>query len=420
MSKAIHRRCVIYFAGFDPSSPAHYHRKYMLHGAQQSTLTGYQLEVGDRYKKGPHMPAWNVKFTAPEQETHQDSTHTDYIFAQWDDIVRCHWTRLETTRNKLHWLKKFVATQWFYLKDGALLRMLRLSWPPVVALIAPMFLLLFTAIFWFITPFMGWHFLKASHIFSVPEWMYALLPAALMWFAVSCLLFKLVHHLEAKFHMLWLMHSYIFTCDLSQGKIPHLEQRLQEFGATIKNAVHNELYDEVLIVGHSSGAIMATSALAYAIESAPSLAMDASKTHVSLVTLGQCIPIYSSISAAVKYREQLASIAKTPGLTWVDFCAPSDGCSFAFVDVTASTNSSESIYCSKPKLLSPKIHTQFDAQDYKQLRRDRFELHFQYLHAGKIVGEYDYFSMTAGSQSLHARYGSMQSVSGYTKFQIFK
>jgi hypothetical protein len=421
MRESIRRRCVIYFSGFDPSGAAHYHRKYKLHAAQQSALSGYQLEVGNRHKEGSRLSTWVVKFTpSPSDAAHTGATQTDYIFALWDDIIRTHWGRLDTVNDKFNWLKKFIAAQWFYIQDGALLRMLKLSWPPVVALIAPLILLIMGCGIWLASPLAIWFLLNTNDATSALSLQIKLLCVALGWALLSLLLSKLVRSLEAKFHMLWLMHSYIFTHRLATQKVPDLELRLQEFGLAIRNALHSELYDEVLVVGHSSGAIMATSALAYAINATPTSSTPSTKTQLSLVTLGQCIPLLSSISMANAYRIQLASLAQTKGLTWIDFCAPSDGCSFAFVDVTIPADNMPAHYCSSPKMLSPKMHNLFSAQDYQQLCKNRFDLHFQYVHSSKLVGDYDYFNMTAGPLSLKARYGHMPSVNNYQKFKLFK
>jgi hypothetical protein len=421
MSKPVQRRCVIYFAGFDPNGSSHYHRKYKSQGALQSAVSNYSLEVGDRQKLGPHLSAWSVKFNAapsPAQET-TESTHTDYLFAQWDDIVRAHWARMGTLGEKWRWLKTFLATQWFFIQDGAVLRMLRLAWPPVVALVAPLLLLMAVLVAGLATPLVSWWTFTAWGVAQAAYFWQKMALTVAICLVISGLLVWLVRSLERKFHMLWLMRSYIFTYQQAHGLVPGLDARLQELGSVVRRTMDSGQYDEVLVVGHSSGAIMATAALAYAFDTPPDPKTNTHPAAVGLVTLGQCIPMLSSISIATKFRAQLKQIAQSNSITWVDFCAPSDGCCFAFVDATAPSGAANNLYSSQPKLLSPRLQTLFTAQDYQALCRHRFDLHFQYIHAGNLPGDYDYFAITAGPLDLHSRYALARSVTDYKKFRFF-
>jgi hypothetical protein len=421
MSKPVQRRCVIYFAGFDPNGSSHYHRKYKSQAALQSAVSGYSLEVGDRQKLGLHLSAWSVKFNAaplPAQET-TESTHTDYLFAQWDDIVRAHWARMGTLGEKWRWLKTFLATQWFFIQDGAVLRMLRLAWPPVVALVAPLLLLMAVLVAGLATPLVSWWTFTAWGVAQAAYFWQKMALTVAICLVISGLLVWLVRSLERKFHMLWLMRSYIFTYQQAHGLVPGLDARLQELGSVVRRTMDSGQYDEVLVVGHSSGAIMATAALAYAFDTPPDPKTNTHPAAVGLVTLGQCIPMLSSISIATKFRAQLKQIAQSNSITWVDFCAPSDGCCFAFVDATALSGAANNLYSSQPKLLSPRLQTLFTAQDYQALCRHRFDLHFQYIHAGNLPGDYDYFAITAGPLDLHSRYALARSVTDYKKFRFF-
>ena len=55
----------------------------------------------------------------------------------------------------------------------------------------------------------------------------------------------------------------------------------------------------------------------------------------------------------------------------------------------------------------------FHAAAYRRLKRDKFNLHFQYLMAGERVTDYDYFAITAGSRYLAQRYTQQPSVDTY-------
>jgi hypothetical protein len=418
MDSTFRRRCVFYFAGFDPSGPAHYHRLYKEQAAQQAALSGYQIEVGARRKKSEHLAAWEVT-TTPLKAQDNISTHTDYIFARWDDIVRTHWGLLSSLSAVLRFASAFFATQWYYLRTGALMQMLRLAWPPVVALVSPLVLVLVAVGVWLTAPWLGLGMLhKATSFGFALDWITQAVVLITFWVLITVSLFWLGRKLENKFHMLWLMRSYLFTRQVALGQVPELEDRLHVLADSIRQAQYSGDYDEVLLVGHSSGCIMATNTLAHC------LALPAPNTNkatqLSFVTLGQCLPMLSSLPAAHAFRTQLQTLSHQAALLWVDFSAPADGCCFALVNaVEVAVPAHQRGQCA-PKLLSPKLQTLFSPTDYQALRKKRFDLHFQYIKAGRIAGDYDYFALTAGNVSLKDRYANTPSVTDFTQFQLFR
>ena len=92
------------------------------------------------------------------------------------------------------------------------------------------------------------------------------------------------------------------------------------------------------------------------------------------------------------------------GLRWVDFSAPPDGCCFALPNpVTACGVPHDAATEAAVKLLNPRFTELFDAQAYAALERDKFRLHFQYLRATDLPGDYDHFAITSGALSLARR-----------------
>jgi hypothetical protein len=417
MDSTVRRRCVFYFAGFDPTGPAHYHRLYKEQATQQAALGGYQIEVGPRRKKGEHVAAWEVSST---QQHGQDlpSTQTDYIFARWDDIVRSHWRQLDSMLAAWRFLCAFLATQWYYLRTGALIQMLRLAWPAVVALVSPLLLVLVVSGLWLATPWLGWSVLRGTKLFGPTlAWATQTVVLIALWAMVTMALAWTVRKLEDKFHMLWLMRSYLFTRLQALGQVPALEERLESLAISIRQAHSSGNYDEVLVVGHSSGCIMAASALARCCM-LPAPAQNA--TQLSFVTLGHWLPLLSSLPPAHAFRAQLQTLSQQRALSWVDFSAPADGCCFALVNaVNAAVPVDQRGPCA-PKLLSPRFQTLFSPADYQALRKKRFDLHFQYIMSGRIAGDYDYFALTAGNVSLKDRYANTPSVTDFTQFQLFR
>jgi hypothetical protein len=425
MKSAVKRRFVLYIAGFDPSGPAHYHRLYREHANLQASLQGYEVNIDSRQKIHDYLAQWQVTYR-PSKDQVTNSTHTDYTFARWDDIVREHWTKIDSLASLRRFVAGFFSTQWLFLHTGALWKMLRLAWPPVVALVSPLVMVLGVLMLWLATPVLAVYLLNTLNP-SAP-WYLQLTDAftgTAVWVLVSVCIVKLTRKIENKFHMLWLMRSYMFTRAFSQNNASALDIRVQEFAKKINQVHASGAYDEVLVVGHSSGCILAILSVAAALDlgtAQPGTSPTGKPntiTDLALLTLGHCTPMLSSLPAAAHFRLQLKKLSDQSALTWIDFSAPPDGCSFAFVDPIAACVDKSDRGPFAPKLLSPRFQTLFSAADYAALRRNRFDLHFQYIKSAGLAGEYDYFAITAGSETLASRYASHRSVIDFTKFRLF-
>jgi hypothetical protein len=226
---------------------------------------------------------------------------------------------------------------------------------------------------------------------------------------------------EAKVQMAWLMRSTRFILRQAAGRTPDLEARLDEFGRRVGAAWAAGDVDEVLVVGHSSGAMLAVSTVARALAQAPPGTASA-RPPLSLLTLGECIPMLSYQPEAAAFRAELARVATHAAVEWLDITAPPDGCCFALVDPTAparAASESESTGWRAPKRLSARFAQMFDPSEYRLLRRDKYRCHFQYLMASAKPVDYDYFAITAGPSRLRERFAGHRSVDDFRQFQMF-
>jgi len=396
----VRRRCVAYLSGFDPSGPSHYHKLYREQAALQSGVTGDRVEVGPRTRRAEHVAQWTVAFTpAAGGETVQ----TEVRFWRWDDIIRAHWPR-----DGWRLAADIARTSALNVANGAAWRMLKLSWPPWIALFAPGALLFAVAV---VAPLLAlalaWALHRASGSFTLAASALAL-PVAAAW---------LGRRLEARLHMQWLMRSFAFTAHQAAGRTPALDERLDGFAAELVDSARDGGFDEILLVGHSSGAIMALSVLARALQRDPALTRR--RTQLSLLTLGHCTPMLSSLPRATRFRDELAQVGRAAGVDWVDIAAPPDGCCFALCEPLAAAGLPPAPRADHPKLLSPRFAALFSPARYAEVRRDRFRLHFQYLMASELPGVYDYTAITAGPQTLKQRFASQPSVTDFTQFRRF-
>lgn len=415
----VRRRHVFYLSGFDPKGPAHYHRLYADEAAKAGALGGYTVQVGRRRKLSEITAGWSVDWQgrsdrsstadAPASNTGAGTTvHTEFEFLRWDDIVRDHWPRQPGV---LAW--DLVVTTWLYLRTGALWRMFCLSWPPVVALVVPFLILLALLLALPTSVALGWAVGRASG---------SMVGGALAAVALLGTAFALARVAERKLNMQWLLRSYAFTGRQGTTGWPVLEARLDAFARAIADRVQAASapgspaapVEEVLIVAHSSGSIMAVAALARALAMDPELTQRGPR--VALLTLGQWIPLLTSLPSAQTFRAELARLARDPALDWVDFTAPPDGCCFALTNPFTAAGL-PAARANHPRLLSPRFAAMFSTAAYAEIKRDRFRLHFQYLMASELPGDYDYTAITAGPVTLGVRFAGQASIDDFAQFR---
>ncbi|MDX5349515.1 MAG: hypothetical protein LPJ95_02260, partial [Paracoccaceae bacterium] len=203
--------------------------------------------------------------------------------------------------------------------------------------------------------------------------------------------------LDGRFYAYYLMHDYAFTA-LEGGAYPAvLEARLATVRARLREALGSGV-DEVLVVGHSSGAHLAVSVLADLIRAGVPMG-----PALGFLSLGQVVPMVSFLPRATRLRADLRYLSAREELTWVDVSAPGDGCTFALCDPVAVSGVAPEGQ-RWPLVISAAFSQTLSPERWQALRRRYFRLHFQYLCAFDRPGDYDYFRITAGPMTLAQRF----------------
>ncbi len=390
---SVRRRRVFYIPGYDPIHPRRYRELYRKEGADQAALSGYDLALSPK-AKGSSTYGWRVGATIGGQAVHAD---VDVLI--WSDIVR---DSMETSIAATY--GQLIRTAWTYIASGALRRLMWLRKGPVIAALYPVGMLILQLVLALIggavlgglavrlvnaaLGLVGW---------SLGQW------AGLVWwplflgFAVFAL--RWFKRKDGKFFAYYLMHDYAFSARWNGANPPALEGRMAEFGAAIGAALQADV-DEVLVVGHSSGAHLAVSVLADLIRAGHAPARG---PVLSFLSLGQVVPMLSFLPDAHRLRADLAYLSARPEVTWIDVTAPGDGCSFALCDPVAVSGVAP-VDQKWPLVFSAAFTQSLKPETWKALRWRFFRLHFQYLCAFDAPRDYDYFQITAGPLTLSERY----------------
>ncbi|MEO0343647.1 MAG: hypothetical protein AAF198_09435 [Pseudomonadota bacterium] len=371
----IKTRRVFYIPGFDPMPPRRYRELYRREGARQAEISGYHLQQGPRATKGTF--GWTVS-----SEIEGQKTNTIFECLIWSDIVKA---SMKPTLWNIY--ARAMVNYGYYLTSGALLRLLRIRIGPAIAALYPPFTVLMQILFsfglalivgMFLQPFLG---LGLSGL------------AGLFLFLLGLHLFR---YTDGKIYAHYLMLDYSYF-GAHRGRVPpELSVRLDEFADRVAK-IAREDPDEILLIGHSSGAQLAIQVLARLIRNGLTRS-----SKIDLLTLGHAIPMASFLPHGQEFRRDMQLVSQEKSITWADVTAPGDGACFALADPVAISGLSapDQIH---PKVVSAAYSKTLKPENWKRLKLRLFKAHFQYLCAFDYPDQYDYFAITSGPVSFRTR-----------------
>lgn len=376
--QSVRKRRVFYIPGYDPFPPRRYRELYRREGRTQAEISGYDLTMTAR-ETGASLYGWRVDTVIDGAET---QTELDVLV--WADLVQA-----SMKRGIFGTYVLLARTFWTFAGSGAFLRLLRLRPQPMLAASWPIVMLL------------GQLLVALLAAWGIAKGLALVIPPILGWIlglAIAVALLRVFKRWDTKFYAYYLLYDFAHTAADDGAYDPEFSARLDSFVDELLAAMEDPSNDEVLLVGHSSGAALAVTVMARALRRNPTPGPE-----VALLTLGQAIPVQSYLPAAAELRGDLAQLSTSQALTWVDVSAQGDGVSFALCDPVAVSGVAPSDQ-RWPLVLSAAFTQSLSPEAWNALKWNFFRTHIQYLAAFDRPRGYDYFQITAGPLSLAERY----------------
>jgi hypothetical protein len=389
-------RLLFFFSGFDPKGATFYHRLFRNGIGQRNAAHDETLALGKRHRIGRWASVWTSLWRgAPQGQAGRPTTmRTRVHFMRWEDLIKRHWRR-ETGQLLRDYWNVYAGG----LRTGVLARVWRQApqafWMAVFPLVVALGAVVGgTAI--------------VGGLLALTE----LLPVAaalLVGLVTGLVLWRL---LAAWVDCEWLLRLYAFMRQHARGELPLFDARMDEMATRMVEAVEARMRQpgasplrEVMLVGYSSGTVLAASVMARALPRLKDL-LDSRRTQkgatLSLLTLGHCLPIVTEWPEARQARAELDLLSESSFLTWHDYSSAKDRAAFW-----------KEPPWPRPALLkgyqtSPPFKATANALQFAALRRERREMHLQYLRppGGRRddAGLYDFFELVCGPVTLAERH----------------
>jgi hypothetical protein len=362
-------RLVFHIGGYDPiMPPANAQPRFVREIARFQHTWSVKAIVHD-LRNVADQAKWKVTTTGPNWRV-----ETDFRLVRWDDVIEGFKHRTIFAR-----IPRGVIAFLDFIAAGALRGYLRTNWH-----YAGFFLYPFVAFLAFVA--------AAVLVGMLGVKIGASLPLAI---ATAFLAFALLLvgpwrglHLDALFDDWIFSHEYV-----RQGN-PTIEQRLDRLAAEIVAAVGNSDADELLVVGHSLGAVLAVDLLDRAVKLDPKLGER--RVPITLVTIGSSILKIGLHRGAIRFRAAMKRVAQSRGIFWGDYQARVD--ILNFYDTKPMAEMALPIE-HEPVVRLVEISRMLEHTMYRRIRLNFYRLHCQFISGNDKRAAYDYFMLVCGPVS---------------------
>jgi len=385
--QGVTKRLVFYIAGYDPRGPKAYYELFRRELGRAARNHGLQQELSDFHPGedgAANAASWRV-----ENVSDGSPVSTTFNFLGWHDLAA-----REFSYSLFRRLIAGAVTYVDYFRRGMFRKFLRAHWPFFAFLLYPC-----VALSLYLGIFAVGGFVAAS----LTAGLGASLPVQILAEGIVVLaLYWLTVRLDRHLFVYYEINAWISAHRVARDADPDLFRRLDDFGQEIAKAARDGDFDEVIVAGHSAGGYLAMLATAKAFDLQPDLGRVGPK--VALMTLGSVLPMVAYFEEATKIRHALADLIANPNLLWLEYWDRNDILNFPDMDHVnefgLDMSGRERI---NPISRTARFRQILSKENFNRFRFKFFRLHFQYIMANDIVGDYDYIDFLTSPRFLKDR-----------------
>lgn len=373
---AIHRH-VFFVAGFDPRGVDEHHATFRREIARFSEVWAVAADCDAAVTPTATGGAWRVNAShrgADEASSWQ--SHTRFEVLAWDDIVAA-----DMGRSRLSHAKGTVLALADMIASGTIVRYFRTSHRYGIFFVMTYLLL---AACLGAAAIIG---LVSAHAASPAL---GALGAAVLGGTLALgsgwLLTRLVGQ---RFRLKQSLDLAEFSVDFVRGRHGDLDARIRAFAQRVAEVARQGGVDEIIIAGHSLGAMHAVCLVAQALKDDPAFGH---ATPVRILTLGSTTAKFALHPAGGRLRQAALDVHAAPHIGWVEYQANDDIVSFYKVDPVTLGPTEEGDPTRRPLVRRVNIDQMLTPPTYRRFRLDVMRLHCQFFLANDQRAPYDFFA----------------------------
>ena len=368
------RRRVIYVSGYDPQGPQGY---YALFGSQLKracALWHTKFVLGPLAIESADIASWTITMGGPNWQV-----FTRYDFIRQENLINanCAEPIIRQIFRAVRWMLNDLAT-------GTTFRVFRANWQFGMHHLVLQLLLLT----WIATSIaagtLAWYVARHRVGVATPI---SLATSVAVFFAV----FMALRPLANRWLVIRVNNHWPHLREFGRGEASCFDRPIDIGAAHLKELVHANDADEVVLIGHSGGAPLAQCMAARALELDRDLGLRGPR--IIVLTIGSITPAVAFHPRALKMREIIRRLAIEPSIDWIECQSRKDALNFWGFDPVAGIGIQLGPERCNPLVWQVRFRDMLSPQFYRKLRWKLFRLHFQFIMANHMRAPYDFFML---------------------------
>lgn len=375
MEQPVTRRAVFFIGGYDPKTPEAFFGRMGKEVLRFDALWGATTSISDLRCETDSATVELSSYNLSEGW----STRSDFTFLALDTIVLSDFSRPLPSR-----LVRYLSAFTGFIVEGGALRFFRKAWRFGLYFLYPFLTVAAFALMGVMATMMlsGWLGFVSIAI------------GLLVFFAALSILGK-------RWSTTHLMDLWSFSFEFMRGRRPDSEALLQGFAGQIIQKVQSERYDEIILIGHSTGGMLILDVAARCLLLDERFSQRAPR--VSLLTLGSTALKAGYCKTARDFRQRVNSLVSDPHLQWVEIQCLTDPINFYKTDPVKEMNLPKPAKVDFPLIRTVRMKDMLQPDSYRRIKRNFFRVHYQYVFGNTKACWYDFFQICCGPTPLDDR-----------------
>lgn len=372
----IRRRRVFLFGGYEHVPAATQYRRLVRELARAAATWSMRADAGPpSISRDGAVHAWTIQSGGPNWEV-----ATDFRYCAWDDLIAADFARPDWKAVPLG-----IAALLDIFVTGTAFRYFRRNWRYGLFYAYPLVIVALAAAF-------AWIAAGIPGEFGAPLPWFARLPLALAAF------WLVLRWPGDRLLVRYMLNDWTFAAGVARGWRTDYRDRIRVFAEEIAEGLADEGADEVVIVGHSLGAVLAVESLAGAMALRPGLV--AAAPPLSLLTVGSSLLKVGLHPSARDLRAAVRAVLDEHRIAWLDCTALVDILNFYRADPDRALG----LHVGRsPVLRTVKMRAMLGEASYARFKRNFLRLHRQFVMGNEQRYHYDFFMACCGPMPMAGR-----------------
>jgi len=371
----VRRRHVYHVAGYDPMDAGAQYRRFARQLDVFRRTWNVDASVSALEQTSDKCRAWwTVRSCGPNWEV--EAVHEALL---WDDMVRA-----DVRRPLARRLIKAALAYFDLIVTGTMFRYILANQRYAIFFLFPIFSVVLFAVG-------GWILARLAIGFLGLEGVAAAALGVPVGVAVFLVLLRWPGR---RWRVEQLLDDWICAYDYIHGRRPDIDARLELFAEALLARTRDTGLDEIVIVGHSLGAMLVLDVIVRAL--ARDMDLGWRGPAVCVLTIGATIPKFALHPRAQAIRGRIAQVAAEPSIAWTEYQSRADTISFYKFDPVSLRHIADDRLAGKPVIRRVQIHDMLLPETFARCKTHVLRLHYRSVMANDRRAPYDYFLMVCG------------------------